>query len=372
MYRVLHINDSWEGGGAEAVFRDTIKISQELGFENDVLIAEGKRNVFTYIYSCSEYKRVKERILFFKPDVIHIHNYYHYLSPSILMAIKRLRDSNLWLGRVIFTAHDYHLICPNSGLQFYENETPYNFLISKNNFSYLKKFDRRGYIYSTLKLLQHVLCYKIFKLNTVIDKIISPSHFLKEVFQNWGVTCPIDVIRNPIASRNFKLIERKVGTEGASPIKLVFMGRVTEEKGILNFINIIQKSKFDIDFHIFGEGDLLNNIKELTLRSGLTIICHGYVSRELLLKQINEYDIFVLPSIWYENAPLSILEAANFGLPVMVPNYGGLKEMASLTNSFFMFDYTSGNVDKYIHAAIHEVGKNYIKDPYEFTFDNYK
>lgn len=54
------------------------------------------------------------------------------------MAIKRLRDSNLWLGRVIFTAHDYHLICPNSGLQFYENETPYNFLISKNNFSYLK------------------------------------------------------------------------------------------------------------------------------------------------------------------------------------------------------------------------------------------
>ncbi|WP_117055630.1 glycosyltransferase, partial [Klebsiella pneumoniae] len=98
------------------------------------------------------------------------------------------------------------------------------------------------------------------------------------------------------------LIERKVGTEGASPIKLVFMGRVTEEKGILNFINIIQKSKFDIDFHIFGEGDLLNNIKELTLRSGLTIICHGYVSRELLLKQINEYDIFVLPSIWYENA----------------------------------------------------------------------
>ncbi len=47
------------------------------------------------------------------------------------MAIKRLRDSNLWLGRVIFTAHDYHLICPNSGLQFYENETPYNFLISK-------------------------------------------------------------------------------------------------------------------------------------------------------------------------------------------------------------------------------------------------
>lgn len=46
-----------------------------------------------------------------------------------------------------------------------------------------------------------------------------------------GVTCPIDVIRNPIASRNFKLIERKVGTEGASPIKLVFMGRVTEEKG---------------------------------------------------------------------------------------------------------------------------------------------
>ncbi|WP_434669732.1 hypothetical protein ACMYSO_05885 [Klebsiella sp. B345] len=63
MYKVLHINDSWEGGGAEAVFRDTIKVSQELGIEYDVIISEGKRSFFTYIYSIKEYKKSKKNTI---------------------------------------------------------------------------------------------------------------------------------------------------------------------------------------------------------------------------------------------------------------------------------------------------------------------
>lgn len=369
MYKVLHVNDSWEGGGAEAVFRDTIRVSQELGFKNEIYTSEGKRNIFTYIYSFAEYSGFKNKILFFKPDVIHIHNYYHYLSPAILMVIKRLRDKKIWNGRVVFTAHDYHLICPNSGLQYYKGIASYNFSIDKKNFTYYCKFDRRGYLFSNLKLLQHLLCYKLLKLNKVIDKIISPSLFLKKVFKNWGVDSDIIVVRNPIIESTQKSM---VVRQQSNCIKLVFMGRVSEEKGLLKFIDKIKNSKFNIDFHIYGTGDQVKHINNLNLRSGINIIFHGHISRDKLLDEISGYDIFVLPSIWYENAPLSILEAANLGLPVIVPNYGGLKEIASLTKTYFTFDYLNNNIDDCLFSAMKEVNKNYIINPDEFTYDTYK
>ena len=150
------------------------------------------------------------------------------------------------------------------------------------------------------------------------------------------------------------------------------MGRVSEEKGVLEFIEKIQNSKLEIEFHIYGVGDLVDFIKKLELRDGFRIIFHGYLNREKLLKEIRKYDIFVLPSTWYENAPLSILEAAHLGLPVVVPDYGGLKEMATLTYAHYTFNHDSENLDNCLLLAKGKVKKNYIIKPEEFTYDYYK
>lgn len=372
MYKVLHINDAWEGGGAEAVFRDTVKVSQELGFEHDIFISEGKRRIFSYIFSIAEYKKLKDKIVLFQPDVIHIHNYYHFLSPSILMSVRKLRKKRKWNGRVVFTAHDYHLVCPNSGLQYYKGCKSYNFSINKSDFTFCKKFDRRGYLFSLIKIAQHLLCYKLLKLNNVIDKIISPSYFLKTIFHQWGITCDIHVIRNPIININDTQPRDNEIALNNRLIKIVFMGRVSEEKGVLEFIEKIQNSKLEIEFHIYGVGDLVDFIKKLELRDGFRIIFHGYLNREKLLKEIRKYDIFVLPSTWYENAPLSILEAAHLGLPVVVPDYGGLKEMATLTYAHYTFNHDSENLDNCLLLAKGKVKKNYIIKPEEFTYDYYK
>ncbi|WP_434669730.1 glycosyltransferase family 4 protein [Klebsiella sp. B345] len=184
--------------------------------------------------------------------------------------------------------------------------------------------------------------------------------------------CDIFVIRNPIVGSTENSLTKKLTISESNSIKLVFMGRVTEEKGILKFIDKLQVSKFNIDFHIYGTGELVDAIKSLDLRVGLKIIFHGYIERDKLLEEVSSYDIFVLPSIWYENAPLSILEAANLGLPVIVPNYGGLKEMASLTNKYFMFDYSNSSIDDCLYYAMEEVNNNFIANPKEFTYDNYK
>lgn len=371
MKRVLHINDSWDGGGAEAVFRDTIETSRELGYDNNVIVSNNKRNALSFIFSYYEYKKIKEKILTFKPDIIHIHNYYHYLSPSILMAIKIARKKFKWTGRVIFTAHDYHLICPNSGLQYFKAGNAYNFATDKSDFSLFKKFDRRGYFYSTLKLTQYLLNYNFLKLDLVIDKIVSPSHFLHDVFLKWGRHKDIHVIRNPIIRETKHKISKDT-ISGNGTIKLIFMGRVTYEKGIIQFIKKINKSKLKIEFHIYGSGELCKEIEKMHLRDGLKILLHGHIKRDALLAEISKFDIFVLPSIWYENAPLSILEAANLGLPVIVPNYGGLKEIAQLTFSYSLFDYEVDDIDQCLLEIIKKKNANFIIDPTSFTYEKYK
>jgi len=150
------------------------------------------------------------------------------------------------------------------------------------------------------------------------------------------------------------------------------MGRVTYEKGILQFIKKINESKLKIEFHIYGSGELCKEIEKMHLRDGLKILLHGHIKRDALLAEISKFDIFVLPSIWYENAPLSILEAANLGLPVIVPNYGGLKEIAQLTFSYGLFDYEIDDFDQCLLEIIKKKNANFIIDPTSFTYEKYK
>lgn len=379
--KILHLADQYEGGGAESVFRDTIKISEQLNFINKVIFSNSKTNPISYVFSIKYFIITMYNILKFKPNVIHLHNYYHFLSPSILIAIKAARLCSFKF-KVIFTAHDYHLICPNSGFQYFTKTGRKNFNYKEKNMSYSYVFDERSYLHSLLKKIQHFLNYKILLAQNVIDVIVSPSYFLKEVFEIYGVKQKIHVIRNPIDLAKKVIDENAIvepefytETNSNNPIRIVFIGRVTPEKGLKKFVTLLEKNidKF-YEIHIFGVGEELADIINRKINSDkLTIITHGFVPREELPTLIKNYDLFVLPSLWVENAPISVIEAAKQGLPVLVPDYGGLKEMAELTEFFFFFDldnpYTLSSV---IDMAITKRKQNKIIDEEIFSRDIYK
>jgi len=170
--KIFHIADSFHGGGAEAVFRDTLKASDQLGLSYTFYVSNGKRSFLSYIFSFTHFFNVCFRIFKYKPKIIHIHNYYHFLSPSILLSVRIYKAFNKDV-RCVFTAHDYHLICPNSGLQYFEDGVEKN-LTDTPAFSYEKilKYDYRGKKHSLLKFLQFFCNYKIFDNRKVIDLVI--------------------------------------------------------------------------------------------------------------------------------------------------------------------------------------------------------
>ncbi|MBX4510643.1 hypothetical protein CF032_29020 [Klebsiella oxytoca] len=217
--------------------------------------------------------------------------------------------------------------------------------------------------------MQHLLCYKFLNLTEVIDLIISPSHFMKTTLLNYDIAKPIKVIRNPVFIAD---VERQPLLKDDC-IHIVYVGRLTPEKGLVEFIKKINKeTKQVIHFHIYGAGESADAIKSLKCRKDLEVIFHGFIDRGTLITEISKYHIFVLPSIWLENAPVSIVEAAAAGLPIIVPNYGGLAEMAEESLYYYKFDFEGNDLSQVITQAAIMRGMNKLSNPNDFSYDVYK
>lgn len=383
--KVMHVADSWEGGGAEAVLRTTLKASNDIGFENLLFVSNKKRTPISYIFSVKYFVLLLIKLIVQRPDVIHFQNYYHFLSPSVLLSVRiyKLMSNKI---KVIYTAHDYHLICPNSGLEYFLKGERKKVKMEMNNHISPFSYDSRSAFFSLLKYLQHKVSYKLFKFDSAIDVIVSPSYFMRYMLERAGNKKRIVVIRNPNpdffvnsnAGDDSKIIKQDNEVKGS--INIAFAGRLEPEKGICEFISLLKAcDSLHVNLNIYGEGRLYDDLARLKKQnqhsqgSNVNVCLHGFLKPEAMPGELIKNDIFVLPSLWYENAPLSIIEAAALGLPVIVPNYGGLLEMAKCTTHSFCFDYDNPvSLKKAVFEAYRSRGCNSVIDSEEFSMKNYK
>lgn len=365
---VLLVSDSYEGGGAEAVFRDTLKASADAGFLTDYFVPEQKTGAFSYIFSLRNYRLMKKKLTTFRPDVVHLHNYYHFLSPSVLLAIRRYKQVHKC--RVIYTAHDFHLLCPNSGFQHFPAGQRKNFSARHNDVRLGCIFDHRSGLHSLLKVLQHVVAYRLLHLRDVLDVIITPGEFLKTVMLRYGITDTIKVVRNPVMLPDSPVTVMRE----TEILHLVYAGRLSPEKGLTEFLHKLNtQTTQEIVFHLYGDGVLSSELDAFPCRKGLSVCLHGQVERSKLMVEIAAHDIFVLPSVWYENAPVSLIEAAAAGLPVLVPGYGGLLEMARESLYYFTFEHDDDeDLSELLRHAARFRGRNHLISAGQFSIDRYR
>ncbi|WP_141367402.1 glycosyltransferase family 4 protein [Glutamicibacter uratoxydans] len=379
MSKVLHVADAFEGGGAESVFRATIKASIENGDTTHVFTGVPAKNPFSYVFSFGTARRLYRELNRFRPDIIHIQNYYHSLSPSALWAIslyKNKKDSPK--VSVIFTAHDYHIVSPNSGFQYFRNGERHNLEPTERRLNLFRRWDNRTWVHSTMKLSQYFIAYKILDLRKVIDMVVSPSNFLARIISIRCPEIPIKVVRNPItcSSEIENTNPKKVSVDN-SKINLCFLGRVSSEKGVQEFIEVLGNTsiKRNIILHIVGSGEskILASIRDQGLRSEVQVKFHGYVAASevpLYLKQMN---ILVLPSLWFENAPLVLIEAALLGIPTLTSEIGGMKELSQLTTASCAVRINDHNqVETAIQVLNSKQGMNNLIDRDIFEWSKFK
>lgn len=326
---ILQLSDKKEGGGAEKLFCDTIDLLRQRGHRVSVHCAEEKsffRRLFSYVFSIREYIRMKKKLQELQPQIIHIHNYCHLLSPSVLLAIARFKQKTKAV--LCMSVHDFHLLCANNS--FYRWKSPTEGLNCESCqgrfFSLIlrRNCDRRGFFYNLLKYLQHFLAYRVLSLHKNIDCFICPSSFLLERLAKIIPREKCVLLPNPASVKIH-------GDKGLLVYPSLYIGRLDPVKGLHHFLEHDYSPEKFGDFAIIGTGDAsyVKELKDLLSTKVWKESVHflGHQKHDLAMAYLALSSRLIFPSLCYENCPLVILEAKKMGKEVFHYGHGPLPDL---------------------------------------------
>lgn len=345
--RVLYINDYSEpAGGAEHIWRRTAKFVRDRGLEVREFAADmvrTHRTPWSYVHSRAFKQAVERLVSDWRPDVVHLHNWYHHASPSVLEALAAARARGDTKA-VVATAHDFHLLCPSPGLVSWQRGRPITFDTSQRlrlPDKVLLRWDEDGWVRSELRALQHVLAYDIRGLHRSLDLVLCPSRYLAESLAPLVHT---EVLPNPVPS-SVPVPPRQ------GPLKVLYAGRLVPEKGLVPFIHVAPAS-FLNRLVVVGTGREESAAKAAVSHRGLRTRFLGRVSHSRVLELASEANIVLMPSRWPENAPNTLFEALSRSATIIGSDMPGIREIVEEAGTGYLFDPSD---PASIAAAVHQV-----------------
>jgi glycosyltransferase involved in cell wall biosynthesis len=281
------------------------------------------RTVKELIYSNAARKGLREVIKRFRPDVAHAHNIYGRLSLSVLDELKAAGVP------VVMTLHDLKLLCP-SYLMLNKGSICERCKKQKFYHAVLTRCHKRSYAASLIYALESWINYAFGKYKSV-SMFIAPSRFLRDKCIAYGVD-RARIIFIPNFINDLSVPQTAVGDY------LLYMGRLSREKGVATLIRACSRLSGFISLKIVGDGPMRQVLEREVHDAGLPISFTGYLKDNALEDALSRARAMVLPSEWYENAPMSILEAFAYGKPVIGSNIGGIAEIIDDGINGYLFE----------------------------------
>jgi len=283
-------------------------------------------------------KKLEKIIKIEKPDIAHLHNISTHFSPSIIFVLKKYNIP------IVMTLHDYKLFCPN--YKFFSNgEVCYDCLKNKNYNSCLsKKCIKNSRIQSWGGYLEARFQNDFLKIADKIDVFLSPSLFMKRKAIEWGIDKE-KIIHLP----NF--IEKDFG-KGITALDkklpyFLYFGRLSHEKGVellIKSFSEIKEQLPDWQLKIVGNGPERNKLENFAKGEKQIEFLGEKRGNSKELKQIiANANLIVIPSLWPENFPYSVLESFALSKPVIAAKNGGLTELIKDRQTGLLFK--PGNKD---------------------------
>lgn len=279
------------------------------------------------IYSVEARKKIRLVLEDFQPDVCHLNNFNYQLTPSIILEIRKWERQTGHKCKIIYTAHDYQLVCPNH--------------MCRNSGKNCEKclgghlwncFSGRCIHGSLAKSLIGTLEAVIWNgvgVYKQIDTIICPSRFMKNKLDTNPVLAEKTlVMHNFVDPVEPKQVEKKD--------YVLYFGRYSEEKGIRTLV-AAAKELPEIPFVFAGSGPLehllagVPNIKNVGFQTGEAL--------EMIIRQAR---FTVCPSECFDNCPFSVMESIMYGTPILGANIGGIPELIRIGETGELFE--SGNI----------------------------
>lgn len=260
----------------------------------------------------------------FQPDLVHLHNIHTQLSPAIAEEAWKRSIPVYW------TLHDYKLICPSYTL-LRDGKVCEDCL--KDQKSVVKHRCIKGSLIGSIIGYLEALKWSHAKLLKYTNSFISPSLFLKDKMQEAGY--PIENIKHLY---NFTETD-KFSAELSKGSYCVYLGRLSNEKGVETLLKVASKLP-NCTLKIIGEGPLRDGLEKHYRAKNIEFM--GYLQWEEIKQLLGKARFMVIPSEWYDNNPLSIIESLAVGTPVLGAQIGGIPELINASNGML---FKSGDVD---------------------------
>jgi glycosyltransferase involved in cell wall biosynthesis len=278
-------------------------------------------------YSREAEQRIAAFVEATRPDVAHFHNVYHQLSPSVLRPLRRRGIP------VVLTLHDYKLICPNYSL-FTEGDVCERCKGHRYYNAMLHACVQGSRMKGALCALEAYV-HRATGAYDSVATFIAPSRFVRDKMVEFGM--PLDRI---IHLANFVDVDAFEPCYEAERY-FVYAGRVERVKGVETLIRAVGNGSAACDYglRIAGDGELKDSLEEQCRRDGQrNVVFLGRLPRAELARCIRRALFVVAPSEWYENAPMSVLEAYAYGKPVIGARIGGIPELVEEGRTGLLFE----------------------------------
>lgn len=332
---ILMVHNFYQiGGGEHTVFNNEVDILKKNGHKVITYTRDNKEInnsllkkillPFTTIWSFKTYRDVKKIIKKEQIDIVHCHNTFPLISPSVYYAARKRKVP------VVQTIHNFRFLCPNAIL-YRNNKVCEECLINKN---FKQAIKNKCYRNSKLQTFVVIKMLKIHRKLGTYKRInyIFLTDFNRNKFNNL-----IDINgSNVFIKPNF--VERKYNYKRQLKLdnSFVYIGRLDENKGIRFLVDAWKDIK-DYELHIYGEGSYKDYVLESTSKNNY-IKYFGFQDQKEIFEDLTKSQGLILPSECYEGFPMTIAESYSLGVPVLSSDIGNHAMIVNKSKAGCVYD----------------------------------
>ncbi len=304
-------------------------------YVSDIDFGEGiKKNLrapLRIIYSSEARRKIRAVLEKFQPDVVHLNNIQFHLTPSIILETEKYRRKSGRNIKIIYTAHDFQLVCPSHGM-FDSDMKICTKCLDGNYLHCVKGRCMKKSLAKSVLAAVDAFFWKTGKAYDFIDKIICPSYFLKSMLDTQE-----RFKTKTTAIHNF--VEPVSAVYDKEDYILQF-GHLSKDKGTLTVLEAAKRMP-EKRFVFAGFGEAEEAIAQVPNAEFV-----GFKTGDELKALIGKAACSVCSSEIFENCPFSVIESQIYGTPVIGSELGGIPELISENETGLIFE--AGNADELV------------------------
>jgi len=331
--KILLVHNTYQQAGGEDVVFEQEKKNLQRGGHHVATYERSNHEIERYsavqratliksiVWNTDSRREFAELLARESPDLVHVHNTFIMISPSIYSAC---REQGV---PVVQTLQNYRLMCP--GALFFRDGKVCEECVEHGLWRGIQHGCYRDSRLQTAGVALMLAWHRQLKTyHELVDCSVAATEFSRAKFVAAGFNADKIVVKP-----NF--MDQDPGPRERAGDYVVFAGRLSQEKGVAALVAAWEQVPPSIPLRIVGDGPLRASLEDQAKERGLTGITFcGRLSREESIATVKGARFQITPSVWYEGFPMVIVEAFACGVPVLCSRLGGMQEIVA--------DYSTG------------------------------